>query len=31
MDFKNITCDGVDWFHMVWDKVQWQAVMNLQI
>jgi len=28
---KEIGCEDVDWIHLVQDRIQWQAVMNMVI
>jgi hypothetical protein len=36
MDLTGIGCEGVDWIHLAWDKVEWwwvlvNTVMNLWV
>lgn len=28
LDLKEIVCEGVGWFHLVLDTVQWRVVVN---
>jgi hypothetical protein len=29
MDLREIECEGVDWMHLVQDRDQWQALVNM--
>jgi hypothetical protein len=29
MDLREIRIDGVNWIHLAWDRVQWQAFVNM--
>jgi hypothetical protein len=31
MDFKDVTCDDMDWIQLAQDRDQWQAVKNTAI
>jgi hypothetical protein len=28
IDLKEMECEGVDWFHLIQDRVQWRALVN---
>jgi len=28
MDLREIGCEGVDWIHLIQDRVQWWALVN---
>jgi hypothetical protein len=29
LDFREIGIDGANWIHLIWDRVQWQASVNM--
>jgi hypothetical protein len=31
MDLKEVGCDGMEWGHLILDRVQWQVLLNTVI